>query len=91
MRRAVTIIIALLDSAVAAGLIYAAATSQSDNATRGLDNATWEIAIVLFAVTGLPALGLAAWRRAPGTALTLSLLFPALLAALFAAAVIMFA
>jgi hypothetical protein len=65
--------------------------SDSDHATIGFDNAAGVIVMVLFAITGLPALVLAALRKAPNTALGLALAFPGLFGALAAAVVCYFA
>ncbi|HEV8552284.1 MAG TPA: hypothetical protein VGR65_02710 [Casimicrobiaceae bacterium] len=65
--------------------------SGSDAATKGLDEGAGLIVTALFFVTGAPALALAVLCRAPKTALTLALAFPAAFAVLFVAAVIAFA
>ena len=90
-RRTATIIVCLVDAAVWAVVAFASFTSQSDAATKGLDQVAGLIVTVLFILTGAPALALALLGRAPITALTLALVFPAAFAAAFIAAVIAFA
>jgi hypothetical protein len=89
--RAATIIIGILDALAAALIAVAAYYSGSDPATIGFDHAAGVAAIGLFVVTGLPALIVATSRRAPKTALSLVLAFPAAIVLLFVAAVILFA
>ena len=64
--------------------------SASDPATKGLDSAFGWVATGLFAITGVPGLVLAGLGRAPRTALTLALAFPAGFILLFSAATIAF-
>ena len=52
--------------------------SEADPATRGLDNAAGVAVTGFFLVSAVPALLLAARRRAPRTALLLALAFPGL-------------
>jgi hypothetical protein len=89
--RPATIVIGLLDALGCAVIAVATYNSGSDPATIGFDYAAGVIVTGLFAVTGLPALVLAFLRRAPKTALTLALAFPAVFVVLFVAAVIVFA
>jgi hypothetical protein len=74
-------------------LLVCAATlfSQSDPATKALDNFAGFSVTVVFLLTGVPALVLAWRNRAPRLALVLSLGFPAGFALLFAVAVAAFA
>jgi hypothetical protein len=64
--------------------------SGSDAATIGLDRAAGVFISALYAVTGLPALVLAALDRKPRLALMFALAFPGVLALFFAAVVIAF-
>jgi hypothetical protein len=89
--RIAAIIIGLLDALACAIIAVATYNSGSDPATIGFDYAAGVIVTGLFVVTGLPALVLAFIRRAPRTALTLGLAFPAIFILLFAGAVILFA
>jgi hypothetical protein len=89
--RIVTIVIGLLDAAGCAVVAVATYNSGSDPATIGFDYAAGAIVAALFAVTGLPALILAIWRRAPRAALSLALAFPAVFVVLYVAAVVVFA
>jgi hypothetical protein len=89
--RIAAMIIGGLDAA--AWLLVCAGTffSQSDPATKGLDNFAGLIVTGLFLVTVAPAL-LLAWRnRVPRLALALAIGFPAAFAALFIVAVVVFA
>jgi hypothetical protein len=88
--RTATIIAGLVDAAVWAFVAFAAFTSGSDAATRGLDEGAGLVVTALFLVTGAPALALGLSGRAPRTALTLALAFPAAFAALFVAALVAF-
>ncbi|MBI2714648.1 MAG: hypothetical protein HYX37_09350 [Rhizobiales bacterium] len=73
-------------------LIYAGTFfSQSDPATKGLDNFAGLAVTVVFLLTGVPALALAWRNRAPRLALALSLGFPTGFVLLFAVAVAAFA
>ena len=89
--RVATLIIGALDAA--AWLLICAGTfwSQSDPATKGLDNGAGAVVTALFLLTGAPALWLAWRKRAPRLALALSLGFPAAFAGLFIVAVVAFA
>jgi hypothetical protein len=89
--RAATIIIGLLDALGCVVVAVATYNSGSDPATIGFDYAAGGIVTGLFLVTGLPALVIAALRRAPRTALALALGFPAIFAVLFIITVIIFA
>jgi hypothetical protein len=89
--RTITIAVGVLDAAACAAVGVGSYTSGSDPATIGFDYAAGVIVAGLFALTGLPALVLAAMRRAPKTALALGLAFPAVFVLLFAATVIVFA
>ncbi len=90
-KRPATIIIAVLDALACAAIVAVYFDSDSDHATIGFDDAAGVIVMVLFAITGLPALVLAALRRAPNTALGLALAFPGLFVVLAAAVVFYFA
>jgi len=86
--RAAAIVIGLLD-ALACGLVAIATLAPiSEHATAGFDSAAATVVVLLFVVTGLPALVFAMPGRAPKTALTLALTFPAVL---FGAVVFIFA
>jgi hypothetical protein len=89
-KRAITIAVALLDAAASAVVALASYNSGSDPATIGFDYAAGAVVGVLFLLTGLPALVLAYRRRAPRTARILALAFPAVFAAFFLAAVVIF-
>jgi len=89
-RRTATIIVCTVDAAIWAFVAFASLTSQSDAATKGLDQGAGWIVTALFLFTGAPALALTLLRRAPIVALTLALAFPAAFAAAFIAAVIAF-
>jgi hypothetical protein len=89
--RIAAIVIGLLDALAATAVAVGSYTSGSDPATIGFDYAAGVIVTGLFAVTGLPALIIAAMRRAPRTAMVLALAFPAVFVVLFVAAVIVFA
>jgi hypothetical protein len=89
--RAATIVIGLLDALGCAVVAVATFDSSSDQATIGFDYAAGALVTGLFVVTGLPALGLAYFKRAPRTALALALAFPGVFVLLYAAAVIIFA
>jgi hypothetical protein len=90
-RRTATIMVCLVDAAVWAFVAFASLTSQSDPATKGLDQGAGLIVTALFLLTGAPALALTLLGRAPIAALTLALAFPAAFAAIFIAVVIAFA
>jgi hypothetical protein len=90
-RRAAAIVIGLLDALAAGTAAVASYNSGSDPATIGFDHAAGAIVAGLFVLTGLPALLLAFFGRAPRTALALALAFPGLFVVLFAATVIVFA
>ena len=90
-RRTATIIVCLVDAAAWAFVAFATFTSESDAATKGLDQGAGLIVTALFLVTGAPALALALLGRAPIAALTLALAFPVAFAAAFIAAIIAFA
>jgi hypothetical protein len=89
-RRTATFIVCIVDAAMWAFVVFASLTSQSDAATKGLDQGAGLIVTALFLFTGAPALALTLLRRAPIVALTLALAFPAAFAAVFIAAVIAF-
>ena len=65
--------------------------SQSDPATKALDNFAGYAVTIVFLLTGAPALVLAWRNRAPRLALSLSLGFPTGFVLLFAVAVAAFA
>lgn len=88
--RTATLVIGLLDALACAVIVIAAYNSDSDPATIGLDYAAGVITAGLFALTGLPALIIAALRRAPRTALGLAAAFPVIFLLLFVAAVVVF-
>ena len=90
-RRIATIILCLIDTIAWALVAFAAFTSGSDAATRGLDQGAGLIVTALFLVTGAPALALTLLGRAPTAALVLALAFPLAFGAAFVAAVIAFA
>jgi hypothetical protein len=90
MIRLATILIGVIDTAAWIVLAFLTLTG-SDPATKGLDAAASAVVTALFLVTGLPALILAVVGRAPKTALTLALAFPAIFVVLFVAVVIVFA
>ena len=90
-RRTATVIVCVVDAAACALIALATFLSGSDPATKGLDQTAGIAVIALFLVTGAPAIVLVWLRRAPMAALALALAFPALLIALFVAAVIAFA
>jgi hypothetical protein len=89
--RAATIVIGFLDALGCAVVAVGSYNSGSDPATIGFDYAAGAIATGLFIVTGLPALIIAYFRRAPRTALALALAFPAVFVVLFVVTVIVFA
>lgn len=89
--RNATIVVCLVDAAVWVFVAFATFMSGSDAATKGLDEGAGLIVTALFLVTGAPALALVLLGRAPRTALTLALAFPAAFVVLFVAAVIAFA
>jgi len=89
--RIATIVIGLLDAAAWIVLAFMTFLSGSDPATKGLDIGAGLVVTVLFLVTGVPGLVLASIGRAPRTALTLALAFPAVFVLLFVAVVIAFA
>jgi hypothetical protein len=89
-KRAITIVVALLDVAASAVVAVASYNSGSDPATIGFDYAAGAVVGVLFLLTGLPALALTYCKRAPRTALILAVAFPALFAVLFLTAVVIF-
>ena len=88
--RFATIIVSVID--FVAWIFIASATflSGSDQATKGLDNVAGKAVTALILVTGVPALVLALNARAPKTALTLAVAFPAIFAVLFIALVVAF-
>ena len=90
-RRTTTIAVCLVDAAAWAFVAFAAFTSGSDAATRGLDQGAGLIVTGLFLVTGAPAIALTWMRRAPTAALVLALAFPVAFGVAFLAAVIAFA
>ena len=59
--------------------------SDSDPATKGLDEGAAGVTTILFAITAAPALLLAARGRAPRTALLLAIAFPTVFLALLVA------
>jgi hypothetical protein len=81
--RIATIVIGALDAAAAGAIAVGAYNSGSDHATIGFES-------VLFLATGLPAIVLAWYRRAPRVALALALGFPSVFVLLFLAAVAVF-
>jgi len=89
--RNATLIVCIVDAVVWIFVAFATFMSGSDAATKGLDEGAGLIVTALFLVTGAPALALVLLGRAPRTALTLALAFPAAFAVLFVAAVIAFA
>jgi hypothetical protein len=89
--RTATLIVGLVDAVAWAFIAFAALTSRSDPATRGLDEAAGLIVTALFLVTGAPALVLVFLGRAPIIALALALAFPVAFAALFVAALVVIA
>jgi hypothetical protein len=90
-RRTVTLTIGLVDGVVWAFVAFAAFSSGSDAATKGLDQGAGLVVTVLFLFTGAPALALAWFGRAPIAALMLALAFPIAFVVAFVAAVIAFA
>jgi hypothetical protein len=87
--RAATIVIGFLDALGCAVVAVGSYNSGSDPATIGFDYAAGAIVTGLFIVTGLPALIIAYFRRAPRTALALA--FPAVFVVRFVVTVIVFA
>jgi hypothetical protein len=88
--RTFTITLCALDTMAWALVVFASFWSGSDPATKGLDWAAGVLVTVLFMLSGAPALALTGFRRAPRTALTLALAFPAVLALLLVAAIVAF-
>ena len=88
--RFATIIVSILDFVAWVFTAFATFLSGSDQATKGLDNVAGMVVTALLLVTGAPALVLALKGRAPKTALTLALAFPATFAVLFIALVVAF-
>lgn len=88
--RLATIIVSLLDFVPWVFIVFATFLSESDQATKGLDNVAGMALTALVLVTGAPALVLALKNGAPRTALTLALAFPATFAVLFIALVVAF-
>jgi len=82
-------VLALLDTAAWLLIAGAMLLSTSDPATRGLDQFAALVVSALYFVSGAPALLLAWKSRAPRVALALALVFPAAIAALLIAAVVM--
>jgi len=89
--RNATLIVCIVDAVVWIFVAFATFMSGSDAATKGLDEGAGLIVTALFLVTGAPSLALVLLGRAPKTALTLALAFPAAFVVLFVAAVIAFA
>lgn len=89
--RMVALVVGALDTLALLLVAFALFGSGSDPATKGLDAAAGGAVVLLYAITALPALLLAYYRRAPRIALTLALAFPAVFAALFIAVVIAYA
>jgi hypothetical protein len=89
--RTLTLVIAALDCLAAIGVAAALFFSGSDPATKGLDVAAGWLITLLLLFTGVPALILALRKRAPRTALALSLCFPVGFIMFYIAAVIAFA
>ena len=89
--RTAALIVGGLDAA--GWLLVCAVTlfSQSDPASKGLDNFAGLAVTVVFLLTGVPALALAWRNRAPRLALALALAFPTGFVPLFAVAVAVFA
>jgi hypothetical protein len=88
--RLATIVIGILDALGCVVIAVATFNSGSDPATIGFDHAAGGSVAAVFLLTGFPSLVLALLGRAPRTALSLALAFPALFALLFIAAVIVF-
>jgi hypothetical protein len=88
--RLATIIVSLLDFVAWVFIVFATFLSESDQATKGLNNVAGMALTALVLVTGAPALVLALKNGAPRTALTLALAFPATFAVLFIALVVAF-
>ena len=74
--RLTAILIAVLDAIGCALAAFNLLMTDGDPATRGLDLAGGYAIIILFVLSGLPALLLAATNRAPRAALMLALAFP---------------
>ena len=89
--RLATFVLCGLDTILWLAVVGATFLSQSEPATAGFNSAEGMTASFLYAATTLPALGLAVAGRARRSALALAVVFPAVFAALFAAAVIIFA
>lgn len=86
--RTATLIIAALDTAAALAVSGAMMLSQSDPATKALDTFAGVAVAVVFLLTGVPALALTWYRRAPRLALTLALAFPAAFVVLLVIAIV---
>ncbi len=86
--RTLTLIVAALDAVAALTVSAAMLWSHSDPATKGLDTLAGFAVAVLFLLTGLPALALSWYRRAPRLALTLALAFPAAFLVLLVIAIV---
>ena len=91
MLRTATLVIGGLDMIGWLFLAQLLFLSTSDPATKGLDTAFGWAVTALFGGTTLPGLVLAALDRAPRTALSLAIAFPAVFVLLFGALVIAFA
>jgi len=89
--RLATFVLCALDTILWLAIAGATFLSQPEPATAALDAAEGSAASILYAATTLPALGLALAGRARRAALGLAIVFPAVFAALFVAAVILFA
>ena len=83
------LVLALLDTAAWLLIAGAMLLSASEPATRALDRFAALVVSVLYFVSGAPALLLAWKSRAPRVALALALVFPAAIAALLIATVVM--
>ena len=88
--RAANIAIGILDCLGWAAAALAMFNSGSDPATKGFDIAAGWVVTLLLLATGVPALIFAYLGRAPRTALTLALAFPAVFLVLFVAVAIAF-
>jgi hypothetical protein len=83
------LVLALLDTAAWLLIAGTMLLSASEPATRALDQFAALVVSVLYFVSGAPALLLAWKSRAPRVALALALVFPAAIAALLIATVVM--
>jgi hypothetical protein len=88
--RIATILISILDAAMAVFIAVLMFKSESDPATLGLDVAAGWTVTILCLLTAVPAFVLALTKKWPKTALALALAFPAAFVVLFVAVVIYF-